>query len=56
MPIWRMRMIATFIGTKLLLLGGLGEVMQELTSIDIYDVHTGEDFSRRRLIRVPVYI
>jgi len=41
-----MRMIATFIGTKLLLLGGLDRDKDTLSSIDIYDVHTGEDFSK----------
>jgi len=41
-----MRMIATFIGTKLLLVGGLDEDKHKLSSIDVYDVHTGEDFSK----------
>ncbi|KAH0950089.1 hypothetical protein HN011_007208 [Eciton burchellii] len=41
LPTMRRHMIAAFIGSKLLLMGGVGRYRLKLSSIDIYDVHTG---------------
>jgi len=46
LPTMRRHMIAAFIGSKLLLMGGVGRYRLKLSSIDIYDVHTGEDFNK----------
>jgi hypothetical protein len=49
-------MIAAFIGSKLLLMGGVGRYRLKLSSIDIYDVHTGENFSKTFIAQIPVHI
>ncbi|RLU16282.1 hypothetical protein DMN91_012042 [Ooceraea biroi] len=42
MPSVRRHMIAAFVGSKLLLVGGVGRYRAKLSSVDVYDVHTGK--------------